>query len=153
MVVAYDGSSEAQAAVRAAATLFTGRPLVVVSVWEPGLAAAMAPLGDPTGIGYAPPTAEEMAIADRTERDRAIDAAEAGAHLARELGATVEPFPVPDDVDVAETISKIADRCDACAVVVGSRGLGGMKSRLFGSTSRDLLRRTDRPALVVKAPP
>jgi nucleotide-binding universal stress UspA family protein len=49
-------------------------------------------------------------------------------------------------------IAAIADRVDACAIVVGSRGLGGVRSRLFGSTSRDVLQRTDRPVLVVKAP-
>jgi len=45
-----------------------------------------------------------------------------------------------------------AARADACAIVVGSRGLGRVKSRLFGSTSRTLLERSDRPVLVVKAP-
>jgi nucleotide-binding universal stress UspA family protein len=38
-----------------------------------------------------------------------------------------------------------------CVLVIGSRGLGGVKA-LFGSTSRSLLQETDRPVLVVKAP-
>ena len=42
MVVAFDGSTESEAAMRAAAELFGAHPLVIVSVWEPGLAVAMA---------------------------------------------------------------------------------------------------------------
>jgi nucleotide-binding universal stress UspA family protein len=37
-------------------------------------------------------------------------------------------------------------------MVVGSRGLGGIKARLLGSTSRKLLQHTRRPVLVVRAP-
>src|SRR3954447_3434186 len=161
VVVAYDGSDEARAAVRAAATpfgggaaatLFGGHPLIVVSVWEPGLALALASMRDTTGVAYMPPTADETEAIDRAQHDHAVEAAEDGARLARELGATAEPCPVPDEVRVAETILAVADERDAGAVVVGTRGLGALKSRLFGSTSQDVLHRTHRPVLVVKAP-
>lgn len=152
VVVAFDGSAASEAAIRAAAELFGAHPLVIVSVWEPGLAVAMAPLRDPTGIGYVPPSAEEMAAIDRAQRDHAIEAVESGARLARELGAEAETYPVADEADVADTIAAVAERCEACAVVVGSRGLGGVKSTLFGSTSRELLRRMACPVVVVKAP-
>jgi nucleotide-binding universal stress UspA family protein len=151
VVVAFDGSDEAGAALRAAATLLVGRRLVVVTVWEPGLALAMGPPSDPSGMGYIPPPPDQVAELDRIQRDRAIDVAEAGARLARELGAMAEPLAVSDDVDVAETIVAVADERDACAIVIGSRGLGRVKS-LFGSVSGALLHRTDRPVLVVRAP-
>jgi nucleotide-binding universal stress UspA family protein len=152
VVVAFDGSPESEAAMRAAAELFGAHRLVIVSVWEPGLAAAMAPLRDPTGIGYAPPSVEEMASFDRAQHDHAVEAVETGARLARELGAEAETYPVADEADIADTIAAVAERRQACAVVVGSRGLGAVKSRLFGSTSRELLQRMDCPVLVVKAP-
>jgi nucleotide-binding universal stress UspA family protein len=152
VVIAYDGSHEAQAAVRAAATLFADRPLLVVSVWEPGLALTMASLQDPTGVAYMPPTAAETEAIDTAQSHHATAAAEDGARLARELGATAEPISVADEAKVADTIVALADERDASAVIVGSRGLGGVKSRLLGSTSRDLLHRTQRPVLVVKAP-
>jgi nucleotide-binding universal stress UspA family protein len=151
-VVAFDGSPEARAAVAAAVELFPGRRLVIVSVWEPGLALALAPTRDLSGVGYPPPTAEEVQALDRAQHDHAVEMADAGAALARELGATAEPDPVADEVHVADTIAAVADRVDACAIAVGSRGLGRVRSRLFGSTSRELLQRAGRPVLVVKAP-
>jgi nucleotide-binding universal stress UspA family protein len=151
-VVAYDGSDEARAAVKAAVALLAGRRLIVVSVWEPGLAQAMAPLRDPTGVGYPISTPAEAAAIDEIQHDHAVGAAEEGAALARALGATAQPLSVADEADVAETLAAIADEHDAAALVVGSRGLGRVKSSLFGSTSRELLRRTGRPVLVVRAP-
>jgi nucleotide-binding universal stress UspA family protein len=152
VVVAFDGSEEARTALTSAVTVFAGRRLVIVSVWEPGLALALAPTRDITGVGYPPPTPEEVQALDRVQHDHAIEVADAGVALARELGATAEPQPVADEADVAETIAALADRADAIAIVIGSRGLGGIRSRLFGSTSREVLRRTQRPVLVVKAP-
>jgi nucleotide-binding universal stress UspA family protein len=136
ILVAFDGSDTAQSAVEAAARLFPQHRLVVTSVWEPGLAVAMATTTDTTGIGYVLPTADEMATMDRAQRDHATDAAERGARIARELGADAEAYPIADE---------------AKAIVVGSRGLGAFKAGLFGSTSRHLLGETRRPVLVVKA--
>jgi nucleotide-binding universal stress UspA family protein len=77
---------------------------------------------------------------------------EAGESKARELGATAEALPVPDSANVAETLIAIAEERDAGAIVVGSRGLGGIKARMLGSTSRKLLHDTHRPVLVVRTP-
>jgi nucleotide-binding universal stress UspA family protein len=152
ILVAYDGSDTAQSAVETAARLFPGHRLVVTSVWEPGLAVAMASTTtDMTGIGYATPTPDEMARTDRAQRDHATDAAETGARLARELGANAEANPIADEGKIGETLSALADQLDADAIVVGSRGLGAFKAGLFGSTSRDVLGHTHRPVLVVKA--
>ena len=93
-----------------------------------------------------------MASAARVERHHAADAADAGAALARELGATVEPIAITDQADVAAAITSEADRHDVCAISVGSRGLGRVKAPLLGSTSQALLRHTSRPVLVVRAP-
>jgi nucleotide-binding universal stress UspA family protein len=151
VVVAFDGSPEAHAALRAAASLFRGRPLVVVSVWEPGMAAAAQPYPDPTGLSYPLPDPESIAIVDRIQSEHAGSSAEAGATLARSLGAQAEALAVAEGGDIAETVDSVAAQRDAAAVVVGSRGLGGVKSKLLGSTSRRLLHDSRRPVLVVRA--
>lgn len=152
-IVAYDGSAEAQEAVRAAAGLLGHRKLIVVSVWEPGLALMMSSTGDPAGMGYAPPPdPATMAAMDEAQHDHATQAAAAGVELARSLGATAEPHPVPDEVNVPSTIAHLAEQIDAAAIVIGSRGLGRVKASLLGSTSHELLRATHRPVVVVRLP-
>jgi nucleotide-binding universal stress UspA family protein len=111
----------------------------------------MAPPPGEIGMGYMPDPIDVAAV-DRAQSDHATNAAEAGASVARGLGATVEALAVPDSVDIAETLASIAEERDAAAMVVGSRGLGGIKARLLGSTSRKLLQHTRRPVLVVRAP-
>jgi nucleotide-binding universal stress UspA family protein len=152
VLVAYDGSAEAQAAIREAAALFRGRPLVVVTVFEANLGMALMATRDPMmGVGLPPDYETERAV-ERVERRHATDVAEAGAELARGLGATAEAHAVPDEANVGETLAEIADERDAAVLVVGSRGLGRIKGRLLGSTSQGLLHRTRRPVLVVRTP-
>jgi len=128
-VVAFDGSEASEAAIRKAVELFGDRGLVVVSVWEPGLAYAMAPSYDPSGMGgYPLPSTEEVALLDEVQHDRATATAEAGARLARELGAAAEPHAEADRRRISDTISAVADERSACAIVVGSRGRGAIKS-------------------------
>jgi nucleotide-binding universal stress UspA family protein len=151
-VVAYDVSTEAQDALREAVALFGHRPLLVVSVWETGLATMMVvPAPGEVGPSYLPDPADVAAV-DRARSDHAANAAEAGAHMARELGATVEAIAVRDSADVAATLAEIAEQRDAAAIVVGSRGLGAVKARVLGSTSRKLLAHARRPVLVVRRP-
>jgi Universal stress protein family len=68
VLVAYDGSAESRAAVRSAVTLFPGRRLIVVTVWEPGLAMALASLSAGAPRGF---SAEVTAETARVERDQA----------------------------------------------------------------------------------
>ena len=151
VIVAFDGSPAAQQAVRTAADLLGHRRLLVVTVWEPGLAMASMAHPDATGVTYAAPTPEEVAIVDHAEREHAEAVAEAGARMARDLGVEAEALPVPDGGDVADTVAAVAEQHEAIAVVVGSRGLGGIRSKVLGSTSRRLLHDTRLPVLVVRA--
>ena len=152
VVVAYDGSPESHAAIKAAATLFAGRELVVVSVWEPGLAMAGLEWNpDTTGVAYPMRSPEEIAMVDRIESEHATSTADAGVALARELGATARGMPVPDTLRVADAVHQVAEQEDAAVVVVGSRGLGRIKSSLLGSTSQRLLHDSKRPVLVVRS--
>jgi nucleotide-binding universal stress UspA family protein len=47
------------------------------------------------------------------------------------------------------TIVDVADELDATLIVTGSRGMGGIKSLLLGSTSDRVLHHAHRPVLVV----
>jgi nucleotide-binding universal stress UspA family protein len=149
VVIAYDGSEVSRAALREAAGLFSGRPAVVVTVWEPGLATMAVGAPDTLTMGMPPDPATVEAI-DRLQREHASNAAAEGAALADSLGLAAEAQAVPDERDVAETVIEIARQRDAGVVVVGSHGISGLRSRLLGSVARKLIERSDRPVLVIR---
>jgi nucleotide-binding universal stress UspA family protein len=150
VLIAYDGSEVSRAAVRHAAELFAGRPAVVATVWEPGLAAI--PVGPPEtmGMGALPPDPATVERVDRLQREHASTVADDGAEFARSVGLAAESQAVPDEVDVADTLIGIARERGAAVVVVGSHGISGLRSRLLGSVSRKLIEHCDRPVLVIR---
>jgi nucleotide-binding universal stress UspA family protein len=153
ILIAYDGSDAARAAVNAAAALFASRAAIVVTVWEPGLADYML-MPNTMGTGtmmmpYDPDTVEAI---DKVSENHARDIAEDGAQLARAGGLQAEALPLRDAADIADAILDAAAEREAAAIVIGSRGLKGLKSKLMGSSSASVLGRSDRPVVVVHAP-
>jgi nucleotide-binding universal stress UspA family protein len=153
ILIAYDGSPPARAAVRAAGTLFASRRAIVLTVWEPGLAEFML-VPDPVGMGstmlpYDPAVARGV---ERANRDHAMDIAADGAALADTAGLDAEPLAVEDVTETADAIVAHAEEHRAAAIVIGSRGLTGLKSKLLGSTSNNVLHRASRPVVVVRHP-
>jgi nucleotide-binding universal stress UspA family protein len=151
IVIAYDGSDLARAAVRHAAELFGDRPAIVATVWEPGLAITFGSQMPETLGTSVPPDPETVAEVDRAEQGHATTLAEQGAELARSLGLAAQPYAVPDEADVAETIVELAREREAAAVVVGSHGVSGLRSRFLGGVSRRLIQHCDRPVVVVRS--
>lgn len=150
VVIAYDGSELSRAGVRHAAELFPERPAVLATVWEPGLAVVAVGPSDALGTGTFPPDPETIETVDRLARDHALRVAVEGAELARALGLAAEPHAVPDAVNVADTLIDLARERSAAAVVVGSHGISGLRSRLLGSVARRLIGHCDRPVVVVR---
>ena len=150
VLIGYDGSEVARAAVRHAAELFAGRPAVLATVWEPGLAAVSMGLSDTIGVGNLPPDPATVEAVDRAGREQATTVADHGADFARSLGLVVEPHAVPDEGNVAETLLGIARERGAAVVVVGSHGISGLRPRLLGSVSRKVVEHCDRPVLVIR---
>jgi nucleotide-binding universal stress UspA family protein len=150
VLIAYDGSDVSRVAVRHAAELFAGRPAVLATVWEPGLAAVPVGLPDSMGVSALPPDPATLEAVDRLQREHASTVAAEGAEFARSVGLAVEPHAVPDELDVADTLIGIARERGAAVVVVGSHGITGLRSRLLGSVSRKLLEHCDRPVLVIR---
>ena len=150
VLIGYDGSDVARAAIRHAAELFAGRPAVLATVWEPGLAAVPVGLPDTIGVGSLPPDPVTVEAVDRLQREHASTVAGDGAEFARSIGFVAEPQAVPDEVDVAETLLGIARERRAAVVVVGSHGISGLRPRLLGSVSRKVVEHCDRPVLVIR---
>jgi nucleotide-binding universal stress UspA family protein len=150
VLIGYDGSDAARRAVRGAAALFGSRPALVVTAWDPSLpyeAAAMSP-----GV-QAMPSPIDVEVAEVSEdrlRDQAHRTSDDGAELAKSLGLQAEALVVADERgNVAAAIVELARERDVAAIVVGSRGLSGLRARLEGSTSSAVLKHSSCPVLVV----
>ena len=155
ILVGYDGSDTARRAIHEAAELFGSRRALVVAVWEPGLAyeGAMTtdPTTDPVGLGAElvdPAAAREVDNASQARADRV---AEDGAALAKSLGLQAEALAVADEGNVADAIVELARNRGVAAIVVGSRGLSGLRARLEGSTSNAVAKHAPCPVLLVHA--
>ena len=152
ILIGYDGSDTAQQAVREAAGLFGSRQALVVTVWEPGLAyQASAMTADPTDLGpepVDPAAAQEVDDASKAHADRV---AADGAALAKSLGLRAEALALADEGNVADAIVELAEDRHVAAIVVGSRGLSGLRARLEGSTSNAVAKHSKCPVVLVHA--
>jgi nucleotide-binding universal stress UspA family protein len=152
VILAYDGSAAAREAVVAAAKVLKGCRILVVTVWEEGLA-YMAPPAAPTeGMMMTQPVDPEVAHeVDVALHSDAEQVARKGAEMAASLGLEAAPVALPDARHVSDTLIDLARDQRAAAIVVGSRGLSGIRARLEGSTSKALLAHAPCPVLIVHA--
>lgn len=146
ILLCYDGSPDARAAVRAAGARFDGTTAIVLTVWEdlPEVVARAK-----SGLAVASLDFEGI---DRAREQTAVELAEEGAGHARAAGLPAASSAVRCGVSVPETILEQAAAVYADMIVLGSRGLGPVKSLLMGGVSRAVLARADRPVLVVPGP-
>src|SRR4051794_18235547 len=144
VLIAYDGSDDAKHAIEEAAALFARRPVVVLSVWQ-DLTAIPSFAWAPAGIaGF----------------DELFDEARKGAHrMASEGAAIAGQAGLTATADIAEAagpvwdaVVRYADGCDAAAIVMGSRGYGGVRPALVGSQSTGVVHHARQPVLVVRRP-
>jgi nucleotide-binding universal stress UspA family protein len=75
-----------------------------------------------------------------------------GVRIAQQAGLHARPVAVEATGPVWKTIVEIADRYDAATIVMGSRGLTGLRSMLLGSVSSAIVHHADRPTLVIRQP-
>jgi nucleotide-binding universal stress UspA family protein len=79
----------------------------------------------------------------------AHDVVDAGVDIAREAGFDAEPLLLAADRPTAELIAAVAEELDAPAIVIGQRGLSGLRSALLGSVSRDVVNAYHGPVVLV----
>ena len=152
VLIGYDGSDAARRAVHQTAKLFGSRPALVVTVWEPALPYDVEMAVAPESEGIVPPVLndEEVQEIDDKLHARANRIAQHGVELAKSLGLKAEALVVADEgINVAETIVDVARERDVAAIVIGSRGLTGLRAMLEGSTSSPVLKHSPCPVLTV----
>ena len=149
VLIAYDGSDTARRAVREAGKLFGSRQVLVVTVWEPGLAYVTEVPMPELEMPMVPVDIEGTRELEEELHQRAVRTARSGAELARSVGLEAKGLAVADEVHVADAIVGLARKRGVAAIVVGSRGLKGLRARLEGSTSNAVLKHAPCPVVVV----
>jgi nucleotide-binding universal stress UspA family protein len=131
VIVGYDGSECAKAAVRVALDVGKayGEKVTVAFGYE------LSPVGGELHDYHA--ALREMAT------KRVTEATELVAHEGGEVEAVII------EREPAEGLVELADERDARVIVVGTRGESPIRGALLGSTPHRLLQMSERPVLVV----
>lgn len=140
ILIAVDGSELALDAVRHGIAL----------VRRGGLQATLV-------LGHVQEEASLIELATQGADAVAAASVEAGQHLMAAAVAMVEAAGVPFETEiglgpVAATLVDMVERCGCDALIIGARGLGGLRGALLGSVSQALLQQCPVPVTVVKHP-
>ena len=142
VVVAYDGSEEARHAIGGAARLLGPRRVDVVHVWEPAASAAARSPGFADG--------GNGVFDDLTREERtAEDTADEGARIALNAGFDARPVAVETFGPVGAGLTDYVAKEAPALVVVGTRGLSGVRSAVLGSVSHHVAQHVTTPVLIV----
>lgn len=132
VLLATDGSPGAALAVRKAVAISegTGAELHVAHVW------------------HEIPSAHYERFIERELKRKGREVLEAAAQHVESIGGRVAGSHLAEGRSV-EGILGVREKVGADVIVVGSRGLGAVRSAIMGSVSMELVRRAPCPVLVV----
>jgi nucleotide-binding universal stress UspA family protein len=139
LLLCYDGSDQSVEAIGVAAALFPpGTRSTVLYAWEP---TAIAVSGGMVPVALPPDTQEQ-------DEARAGRLAEEGAERARALGLAATARADEARATAWRTIVDVADG-DVDVIVMGTRGLSGLRSLVLGSCSHHVAQHASCPVLIV----
>ena len=141
LLIGYDGSNDADGAIRAAGRLLPGSEAVVVHVHDPTIElerAALARIALP----------DSVIAASMHDYEDAAEIASRGRTVAAEVGLQASSVVRPS-ASASRGLCEAATERAADVVVCGSRGRGGLARTYLGSTASSLLHHSPCPVLVV----
>jgi nucleotide-binding universal stress UspA family protein len=135
-----DGSVDAALAVTAAAVLLSAKQALVLHIWQSRSVTIAAMAGSqPVAVQ---PELDEQAL------QYAEGLARQAAERATEAGFDARPLAVEAVGPTWQVIIDVAHEHNAAVIVLGARGLSGVKHALLGSVSEKVVRHAARPVLV-----
>jgi nucleotide-binding universal stress UspA family protein len=147
VLICYDGSADAQAAIDRAGQLIPGADTTVLVVWETILE-TLTRTGS-LGLGFGMVGDDGDDGADTAMEKAALETAIEGAQRATSAGLVAHPRIVNRRDQIAADILGVAGEIDADVIVLGTRGRGGVKSVMLGSVSNAVLHHADRAVLII----
>lgn len=145
ILVCYDGSADAQAAIDRAGSLMPGNEAIVLVIWETILETLTR--NGSLGLGFI--GEDGGADTDAAIEKAALGTADEGVQRAAAAGLVAHPRTAAQHDGIAAAILGVAGDVDADVIVLGTRGLSGVKSLVLGSVSHAVLHHADRAVLVV----
>lgn len=150
LVIAFDGSPPARAAVEHAAALLPGAETAVVAVAE-----GLGTLADGSSLARAGISDEVARTAVDRLREQALaearTLAEEGSALAAAAGLAATAVVTETSGSVRDAIAHAAGEHGAHAIACGTRGHGRISRAILGSVSSGLVQHAGLPVLVVPA--
>jgi nucleotide-binding universal stress UspA family protein len=142
ILIAYDGSEHARHAIEFASAELGGGAAEVVHAWEPLSSASsrLAVYAFVAGAG-----GEELEY----ERKQAESKAEEGAELARQAGFEASAVAIQSEGPVSAALIDYINERRPRLVVMGTRGLTGLRSVVAGSVSHSVSAHAHVPVLIV----
>jgi nucleotide-binding universal stress UspA family protein len=145
LLLCYDGSADAVHAIEHAGAMFPGSRAVVATVWE-----HLASFDSGAWLDEIGSTTADDHYLDRRQAEDAASVAADGVRVAQQAGLDAVPISVEATGPVWRAILELAERQDAATIVMGSRGLTGLRSILHGSVSSAVADHAERPTLIIR---
>jgi nucleotide-binding universal stress UspA family protein len=148
VLIGYDGSDGAKAAIATAARLLPGSETLVVHAWPSSIRNSF--VGETL---LAAPVAEIREVTndlDEALAEAAEEIAAEGAAIAAEKQLNARSLAIPSTASAWRTLAATARDEAAAVVVAGCRGRGALASTVLGSVSSGLVHNADMPVLIVR---
>jgi nucleotide-binding universal stress UspA family protein len=142
ILICYDGSESARAALEAAAEVFAPRSAVVVCYWEPFASGVKR-----FGVHILELVQDAESINER-ENELAQQIAAEGSAAANAAGLSAEALASKIEGPIEEAILLQADEIDAVAIVLGARSRSTIRSLILGDIANEVVQRATRPVFL-----
>ena len=139
ILICYDGSDDAARGIETAAALFGQRRAVVLDI---------SPILTPTESLAATSSIVPGNAFEELNLDDATRVAEKGTEIARSAGLDAESRGAVAS-PTWQGVVDVADDIQAAVIVIGSRGLEGVREIAEGSLSHQIAQHAGRPVLIV----
>ena len=124
ILICYDGSADAQAAIERVAQLMPGSKATVLVIWETLLETMTRSGSLGAGLGMIGMYSDQES--DAAIKQAAVDTSADGTERATTAGLLAQPRIARRHDDIAAVILAVATEVDADLIVLGTRGLSGV---------------------------
>nr|WP_018022077.1 universal stress protein [Corynebacterium doosanense] len=148
MLIAYDGSRRARHALVRAAELLRPDTVELITAWEPVTRQTARALGR-TGMPQTTVEIDPEGEGTDAAQAHALSILEDGVELAHELGLKSRAHLVETSGTTSQAIVDAAKELKVDVIVVGTRGLSGVRSWFNSSTAEQILQNAGLPVFIV----